>query len=163
MEIQSIDESLFNKIDGIRQIIAHDHARRFALINLNEIGDYGISWRSDLIEPIVTLSYDQLTTWIGVDRQLAAIEINHGRISVALSLTSNIVQILALPSLTAVLTELELLLFNMDKSIRCIKGLPDISSQISAYGKNLVIKSLEGDNLILDIETGIFKESIITS
>ena len=158
MKIDNINQSQFQKIDSIRQIIVHDYAQRFATINLHNLGKFGISWRSDLIEPIIMFSPDESIMWVGIDQQLIAIDLKLGKISVALPLNSSLVQILALSSMTVVLTELEVFLFNLDNSIRCIKGLPDIGSEISIYDKDLLITLLNGDVLILNIETGNFHE-----
>ncbi|NES17533.1 MAG: hypothetical protein F6K41_00915 [Symploca sp. SIO3E6] len=163
MKIQLIDESQFKQIKGIRQIIVHDHARKFASLDLDNLETLGLSWRSDLIEPLIMLSSDHSIAWIGVDQQLVALDLEQEKISVALPLNSNVVQILTSTSLTIVLTELELLLFNSDRSIRSIKGLPDIGSEILLQGTNLIVNLLEGNSLILDIETGIFKEPAMAS
>lgn len=163
MKIHYIDEYKFQQIEGIRQIIVHDHARRFASINLDNLGECGLSWRSDLIEPMLMLSPDNSTAWIGVDQQLVAVDLKQGRIAVALPLISSVIQILTLSDLTVVLTELEVVLFNLDGSIRCVKGLPDIGSEISVQGTSLIISLLEGDSLILNIETGRLLETVMTS
>ncbi|NET56498.1 MAG: hypothetical protein F6K47_10100 [Symploca sp. SIO2E6] len=161
MKIQPIDQSQFQQIQSIRQIIFHDHARKFASLDLDNLETFGLSWRSDLIEPLIMLSSDHSTAWIGIDQQLVALDLKQEKISVALPLSSNIVQILIATSLTIVLTELELLLFNSDCSIRSIKGLPDIGSEILLQDTNLIVRLLEGDSLILDTETGRFKEPAI--
>lgn len=163
MKIQPIDESQFQQIKSIRQIIVHDHARKFASLTLDNLETFGLSWRSDLIEPIIMLSPDQSTAWIGVDQQLVVLDLKQGKISIALPLSSNIVQILTSTFMTIVLTELELLLFNSDQSIRSLKGLPDIGSEILLQDTNLIVHLLEGGSLILDTETGIFKEPAIAS
>ncbi|NEP62023.1 MAG: hypothetical protein F6K31_34605 [Symploca sp. SIO2G7] len=163
MNIKLIDESQFKQIQSIRQIIFHDHARKFASLDLNNLETFGLSWRSDLIEPLIMLSSDNSTAWIGIDQQLVALDLKQEKISVALPLSSNIVQILIAASLTIVLTELELLLFNSDRSIRSIKGLPDIGSEILLQDTNVIVYLLEGDSLILDTETGMFKEPAIAS
>lgn len=163
MKIHNIDESQFHQIASIQQIISHAHARRFASINLENLGECGLSWRSDLIEPIVMLLPNQSTAWIGIDQQLVAVDLTQGRIAVTLPLISSVVQILPLSSVTVVLTELEVFIFNFDNSIRCIKGLPDIGDEISVQGTDLIIGLLDGDALILDIETGKFKETAMNS
>ena len=46
MKIYNVSESQFNAIDGPRQLITHDHARRFAVLELRERGTpFGLSWR----------------------------------------------------------------------------------------------------------------------
>lgn len=158
MKIQTIEKSDFAQIDGLRQVIAHDYARRFAVLDLGSpLGRYGLSWRSSLVEPIVELSPNGMAVWIGVDQQLAAICLNQGRICVSLTLNTNVLQILALGNLTIILTEDEVLLFNPDSSVRLIKGLPDLAEEISVVNTDLVIKLMEGKSLTLDSQTGTLK------
>ncbi len=162
MKIQTINESAFNQIEGVRQVIAHEHSYKFALLNLGDrLGDYGISWRSKLIEPIVQHSTPQNLVWIGVDQQLAAICLQSGRIALAMPLTSNILQILIMEHITAVLTENEVLLFNSNGSLRFNHRLPDIPENISIVSTKLVIKLVDGDSLTLDPQTGTLKQGAI--
>lgn len=162
MKIQTISETEFNQIESVRQVIAHEHSHKFALLNLGDrIGNYGISWRSQLVEPILQLSTNQNLVWMGVDQQLAAICLQSGRIALAMPLTSNILQILIMEPITAVLTEHEVLLFNPNGSLRFNHGLPDIPEDIAIVGTKLVIKLMEGDSLTLDPQTGSFKEGAI--
>lgn len=67
MKLISINEENFNQIEGVRQIIVHDHSWRFSRLDLGEIGWYGLSWRSESIEPVIELSPDGSTLWIGID------------------------------------------------------------------------------------------------
>lgn len=163
MQIQLINESEFNKLEGVRQVIVHDYSHKFALVNLGEtLGCYGLSWRSQLVEPIVEFSTQNIV-WIGIDQQLAAICLQNGRIRLALPLTSNIIQILTLDTVTAVLTEEEVLLFNPGGSIRYTKALKDTAMELLVVGDNLVIQLLEGESLTLNPETGTFTESAVAA
>ncbi|MBW4509960.1 MAG: hypothetical protein KME64_26115 [Scytonematopsis contorta HA4267-MV1] len=163
MRIKNIEQSKFNEIDKVRQIIVHKNARRFTLIDLGEqLGHYAISCRSDLIEPIFVLSTQQIL-WIGIDQQLVALNLNTGHIIVSLSSVTNILQILAVDTVAAVLTESELLLFNSDGSIRFIKGLPELGSSISISDSDVEIHDIEGDILIIDTQTGTFKQSPVAA
>jgi hypothetical protein len=160
MKIKNIDKSQFNEIDKVRQIIVHNDARRFALIDLGEqLGCYAISWKSDLIEPIFILSSSQQILWIGIDQQLVALNLNTGHIIVSLPLVTNILQIQVTDTVTAVLTESELLLFNSDGSIRFIKGLPELGSSMSISNTDVEIHDIEGDIFTIDTQTGTFKQS----
>jgi hypothetical protein len=65
LNIQIIEELEFKKIEASRRAIAHDHARNFAVLDLGDtLGCYGLSWRSELVEPIVELSSDELAVWV---------------------------------------------------------------------------------------------------
>ena len=162
MNIQIIGESEFKKIEASRRAIAHDHARRFAVLDLGDtLGCYGLSWRSELIEPIVEVSTDGLTVWVGVDQQVAAICLSQGQIRLSLPLNSNLVQIRVGDKLTAVLTEDEVLLFNPDFSIRLIKGLPDLAEEIVMVDESgLEIRLMSGESLFLDTQTGAFLSKV---
>ena len=162
MNIQIIGESEFKKIEASRRAIAHNDARKFAVLDLGDpLCCYGLSWRSELIEPIVEVSTDGLTVWVGVDQQVAAICLSQGQIRLSLPLNSNLVQILVGDKLTAVLTEDEVLLFNPDFSIRLIKGLPDLAEEIvMADESGLEIRLLSGKRLFLDAQTGAFLSKV---
>ncbi len=164
MKIQPIDKSQFAQIDGSRQIIAHDHSRQFALIELGEhLGSYGISWRSDLIIPLVKKTPDEHTVWIGVDQQLAAINLQNGRIIVAMPFANYILQILTFPKVTVVLTEWQVLLFNPGGTVRLSEDLPEQAIGMSVVDENLLIQLLEGERLILNPKTGCFMDLAVAA
>ena len=162
MNIQIIGESEFKKIEASRRAIAHAHARKFAVLALGDtLGCYGLSWRSELVEPIVELSSDERAVWVGVDQQVAAICLSQGQIRLSLALNSNLVQMLVGAKLTAVLTEDEVLLFNPDFSIRLIKGLPDLAEEIVMVDESgFEILLMSGKSLFLDTQTGAFLSKV---
>lgn len=158
MRLKNIEKSQFNEIDIARQIIFDEDARRFSLIDLGkEFGCYGLSWRSDLIEPIIISANQQI--WIGIDQRLTAINLNTGHIFISLPFVTNILQIQVVNKVTVVLTELELLLFNLDGSIRFIKGLPELASKMLIRDCEVQIYSLKEDIWVMDTQTGTFKQS----
>jgi len=161
MNIHIIGESEFKKIEASRRAIAHVHPRKFAVLDLGDtLGCYGLSWQSELVEPIVELSTDKLTVWVGVDQQVAAICLSQGQIRLSLALNSNLVQILIGDRLTVVLTEDEVLLFNPDFSIRLIKGLPDLAEEITIVKSGLEIRLMSGESWFLDTQTGAFLSKV---
>jgi hypothetical protein len=162
MNIQIIGESEFKKIEASRRAIAHAHARKFAVLALGDtLGCYGLSWRSELVEPIVELSSDERAVWVGVDQQVAAICLSQGQIRLSLALNSNLVQMLVGAKLTAVLTEDEVLLFNPDFSIQLIKGLPDLAEEIVMVDESgFEILLMSGKSLFLDTQTGAFLSKV---
>lgn len=163
MKIHNIEKSQFKKIDIARQILFDEDARRFSLIDLGKkFGCYGLSWRSDLIEPIIVTSANQLI-WIGIDQRLTAINLNTGHILVNLPLVTNILQIQAVDTAILVLTESELLLFNLDGSIRYIKGLPELASKMSIRDCEVKIYGNEGDIWLVDTQTGTFNQSPVAA
>ena len=160
MKLKSISESEFQQLDGSRQVIADEHPRRFAALDLDDIQRiYGFAWNSELIEPEIALSADGQIAWVGVDQYLTAIEIATGRIHIALKLHTNLLQILAMERITAILAETEILLFNSDFSIFLTKSFPDITEKISIEGDKLKICFLEGNSLMLSLSTGSITNS----
>ena len=161
MNIQIIEESEFNKIEAYRRLIAHEDARKFAVLDLGvTLGSYELSWRSELVEPIVELSTDKRTVWVGVDQQIAAIGLSQNQFRLSLALNSNLVQILVGDKFTAALTEDEVLLFNPDFSIRLIKGLPDLAEEIVMIKSGLGIRLMSGESWFLDTQIGAFLSKV---
>jgi hypothetical protein len=159
MNIQYITESEFNHIEPTRQIIVHDNPQKFAIIDLGKpLGIYGINWRSDLIEPIIQLSSEQDTLWIGVDQKIVAINLNKGYICLSLSLITPLYQILIKNELTAILAEQEVLLVSANESLKCFEFLPDLASEISLLGDDFLIKMFDDSAWILT-STGLIKEA----
>lgn len=155
MKIQSITQSNFDKVEAIRQVIVHKHAHRFALLDFSELGSYGLSWRSQEVEPLVELSEAGCLVWIGIEQQLAAIDMNNGRLALVMPVTSNIIQVCAFVNFTAVLTEQEVFLFNTNGSLRFNYGLPEIGEEIKQRNENLEIKLMDGTSVRLNPQTGI--------
>lgn len=156
MKLRPIFEQEFNLIEGCRQIIAEEHARQFAALDLGgTLGSYGLSWNSsEIIKPELELSPDGLTAWVGVNQYLAAINLSTGRILVVVKLHSNLLEVIAVERLTAVRAETEVLLFNPDFSIFFNEDFPDITEGISIVGDKLEIRFLQGYSLTLDVRTG---------
>ena len=138
-------------IDCARQIIYHDDPRKFALIEIDKShGKYGLSWRSDLVQPVIENIPASSAVWIGVDQQLVAISKSEGNVIVALQLDSSLVDIISSDSITAVLTEAELFIFNSDGSIQLIKALPEIGLEISVADDVFCIEMIDGETLSVD-------------
>jgi hypothetical protein len=154
MNIVEISEKEFEDIDCAKQIISHDNPRKFALVEIDKShGKYGLSWRSDLIKPVIRDAPASLAIWIGVDQRLVAVSKSEGNVIVALSLDSNLVDIISNNLTTAVLTETELFLFNSDGSARLVKALPEIGSGISVTDNIFYIEMIDGETLNVDLDT----------
>lgn len=156
MKIYNVPESHFNALNGPWQLIAHDHAHRFAVLELRERGTaFGLSWRSDTIEPVVEASGDGSAVWVGVDQHLAVIETRSERICLSLPLNSNLLQLAIKENVVVVLTEGEVILFNVDFSIRFIKGLPDLPDTVSIEDQRVTIRLVDGGVLRFHRGTGL--------
>ncbi|NJL22193.1 MAG: hypothetical protein HC895_17445 [Leptolyngbyaceae cyanobacterium SM1_3_5] len=153
--IQFVSEDVFNQIDGVRQIIADEYPRRFVIIELEgELGSYGLSWNSDLIQPIVKRSNDQSTLWIGVDRQLAAICLRTGQVLLKLNLFTNLIDIGFADSRAAAIAETEVFVFNENATMMVSYGLPEIAIDAVFLQSKLVVKLLDGQEFTIDLQTG---------
>jgi hypothetical protein len=163
MNVQLLDRLQFQSIHSIRRVIVHDNPQKFASIAVGQLSPVGISWRSELVEPIVVCTMDDSIAWLGVDQQVVALDLNADRVAIALSLSSNLVQIVTAPLFTVILTELDIFIFNADRSMRCFKGLPDVAIQLSLEGSTAIVQLVDGNSIAVNIETGVIKESILVS
>lgn len=155
----SISEQEFNQIDGCRQIIADEHARRFAVLDLgNPHGCYGIGWNSELIDPEVVCSADERTIWVGVDQYLAAIDRLTGRIRISVKLQANLFEIMEMEKLIVVRAETEVLVFNPDFSILFDEIFLNVTEEILITGDDLMVRFMEGDVVMVNLNTGKFTQ-----
>lgn len=158
MKIINVSQANFEEINPAQQIFVDSHARRYAVIELQPFGLFGLSWHSDLIEPIIKTSESNQLTWIGVDQRIVALRHDRGTVHLALPLTYSLLEILVSESATIAVTELEVLAFNCDASLRFTKGLPDIATKVSLFGNELLVSCLDGTTLGLDVKTGRKRE-----
>jgi hypothetical protein len=153
MNIVETSEKEFNDIDHARQIIAHENSRKFAFLEIDKIhGKYGLSWCSDLVEPVIINSSTTSSVWIGVDQKLVSVSKLRGNIIAALKLNSNLIDIACSETITAVLTETEVFVFNHDGSIQLIKDLPEIGSGLSISNNTFCIDMIDGETLDIEID-----------
>jgi hypothetical protein len=152
MKIIKSDRTQFQQLDSARRIISQDHARRFAIVDLGTLGQFGLGWQSDRLEPIVILS--QSLVWIGIDQKLVALRLDYGTIQLAMPLGYSLLEILRFNALTVAISELEVLVFNSDASLRLLKGLPDIAIEAFIEGDRLLIRCLDNRLMKLDVQTG---------
>jgi len=161
--IKRISELEFNQLEATRKIIVNEHSHVFGIIDLGEpLGNYGLCWGSDIITPCVELSNDRRTLWVGVDQRLAAIDLQKGHICIAMSLMMPLFQIAIADNFTAVLTELEVLLFSPNRTLTCFSVLPDLTSKISVSGSDFTIERFDGSSLFLT-RSGVIKQPSVAS
>lgn len=160
MNIKLVSESDYQQIEVTRRIIANEYSHQFAILNLGEsLGCYGLAWGSSIIKPIVQLSTNASILWIGVEQRLTAISLLDGSVRLSIPLHTPILQIQLVDDIIAVLTELEVMLFNSNCLLRCFLGLPDLAEEISFSGTNFIIRLLDGITLTLNPYNTTFNES----
>jgi len=82
-----------------------------------------------------------------------------GNVCISLSVIMPIFQILIVEDLTAILTELEVLLFSGNRTLKCFDVLPDLTANISVYGYDFMIKMFDGSSFTLT-RTGLIKPMV---
>lgn len=149
MKLINANRDQFEALAPIRQIISHPHARRYAIAQIDPWGNYGLSWQSDLIEPVIL---ESALTWIGVDQKIVAL--HQGKMQAALPLTFPLLEILEIGQAIVVITELELFIFNPDGSLRFTKGLSDVVATWSVEADYLSIELFDQTTIQLNLQVG---------
>jgi hypothetical protein len=152
MQLINTDRATFEQLDPTRRIIDADHAHRFAIVRLEKWGDYGLGWNSELIEPSIATLRNLI--WIGVDQDVVVLDSTNGRVRMALPLWTPLFDIAVWNDSAIVISELEILAFNFDASLRFVEGLPDIAANWSFQDDQLSIELLDHATITLDLRTG---------
>lgn len=142
--LYNVDKPLFDALEPSRKIICQDLARRFAYLTLTEQGEpYGLSWPSETIEPVLKESLDGSVVWVAVDERIAAIDAINGNICLSMGSFSFVLDIVPFENMTAVLTQLHLILFNNDFSLRSNNYLPDYPEELSLSGNIATLRLID--------------------
>ena len=148
-----INKAEFGLIDGARRIVNSHVDNRFCSINfgsIGSIGSFGLSWKSDLIEPTILFLSNQI--WIGIDQRLVCLSQETGCIVVSLVLMSNFSFFLSSKSIFIAICESDILMFNESLSLMEIINTPHIISNACVEKEMLIVNTLEGQTL--SISTG---------
>lgn len=146
--LRAISAEDFDRWQPALKVIAHDHARRFAAIAMaGGKPDAAISWRGETIEPVLRAG-SQSELWIGIDQRVACISVD-GRTVVSIGLASSLLNIQCFRHCVAVLCEAEVILFNPDYSIRAIRAVPEVPSDIAERDGNIVVTLDDGTEQVV--------------
>lgn len=141
--VKLISAQEFDRWQPALKVIIHDHPRKFASLKLADAADeVALSWRSELVEPVVL--HDGLAlVWVGVDQRVICIT-RQGVTLFSVGLGSSLLDIKRFPEFVAVLCDVEVLTVNLDYSIRCIYSLGDVPSMFELVDGELVVTFVDG-------------------
>jgi len=147
--LREISAEAFARWSPPQKVIVHEHARRFGAIDLVKSGQsIAISWRSEIVEPVVVVG-DQSDIWVGVDQRIACVR-SDGSIVVSLGLASSVLHLRYFSSGAVVLCETEAVVFNRDFSIRAIRGLGELPCDVVARGGERFVVFEDGSQDCID-------------
>jgi len=142
------NESAFQATHPVRRIISHEHARRFAIIELNHrVGQLAVSWRSDLIQPSVVMDDNTRVIWIAVDERVAAVACD-GQILFSMATSTPVLSLeLLSDSIIIVISESQAVVINRDCCIQAIIDFPDIAQNFKLGKKRLTVEFSDGNTV----------------
>jgi len=139
----TISEHEFLSGDPIFRVIVHDHPRQFGSLRLPEASHIlTLSWRSDLIEPII--ESDSSSIWIGVDQRIVCVS-PLGTILFSMGLDSFLLQIKHFQACTVALCETQVIAINHDHTIRKMCYLREIPDSVEMKNNELIVMYLDGE------------------
>lgn len=152
MQLIQVDRATFEQLDPARKIIDTDHAHRFAIVRLEQWGDYGLAWNSELIEPSIATFRELI--WIGVDQTVIALDFTCGRVRMALPLWTPLFEIVFWEESVIVISELEITVFSANAAVQFVQPLPDVAAKWSFHDDQISIELLDHSTLRLNLHTG---------
>lgn len=146
-----ITEHDFNQSDPISRVVVHDHPRRYASLLLSGSSHaLFLSWRSDLLDPIVVSDPYSSAVWIGVDQRFACVSAQSNTL-LSVGLGSPLLQIKCFESCVVALCEIEVLVINRDYSVLTICDLREIAEDVDLKEGKLIVTSLNGEKEVFPV------------
>ncbi|MDR0966936.1 MAG: hypothetical protein LBM75_10660 [Myxococcales bacterium] len=134
----------FENYQPALKVISHECARKFASLRISQKIKIALSWRSDLVVPVI-LEDSFSNVWVGVDQRVASIS-RQGIILFSMGLGSALLDIKQLSKIIVVLCETELFTINQDFSIRRLHYLRDLPDSIASKGDDLIVTFIDASD-----------------
>ncbi len=126
--------------------------RKFALLTVNESAEpIALCWSSEAVEPQIVLNDWTLLLWFGIDQQVVAFDKNSGKIKLALSLISNLLEMIVTEKSFILRNELEIYSFSLDGFLQNFHYLPEISESILINDVTASVTLIDGETLSLRV------------
>lgn len=140
-----IPETAFEKTDPIFRVIVHDHPRKYGFLQPPQASHHlAVSWRSDLIDPVIVTDQEAQAVWVGVDQRVACVSFR-GSMLFSMSLTSSLIQIKTFEKFVLILCETQAIAVNRDHTLRRVCDLNDIPDAVDVKGDKLTVTSVDGE------------------
>lgn len=154
MKLKEISEEEFDKLPDSEKLLCKEieYAHKFAYLFVNDKAKpILLCWRSNLIEPQILDSQNTSLLWFGVDEQLLALNKSNGKIAIALTLPSSLLELSMVKDTILLRTEFEIYSFSLDGLIQAVYSLPEISDSMIASSNILRVNLIDGQSLNLQI------------
>lgn len=160
MLLTKITDREFQEFESSRQLEFHDYPREFARLELGkDLGEYGLGWGSEMIEPAIQITDDDRYLWLGIDFKLVAFDRSDASLILSMPLHTPVLEILSVQDTIAVLTELEVILFQKNGLMKCFLGLPDLAETLEFASPNFIVKLFDGTELTVNPARGTLRKS----
>jgi hypothetical protein len=144
VRLERISEAAFLASEPNRRLIAHEYARCFADLRLPDcVAPLKISWRSDSLEPTITMDERGPTTWVGIDDRVAAVGGN-GQIQFSIALDTPLLAILQWHAGVVAVCELSSIVIARTFCIRAILEFHDIPERYEMTDNQLLVAFMDG-------------------
>ena len=147
--LRLITRKEFESCQPVHRIIVHDYARMFAFLTLAEGTKFALSWRSDLVTPVVVMDETSDVCWVGVDERVAAVNCE-GSILFSVALCCPLLSIHLFPRFITFLCDAELVIVNRDFSISAFHHLNDIPEMVAVVDGKLIVNYIDGSQSCFD-------------
>ena len=142
--VTQISQTEFDGRAPVLRVIVHEHPRRWGKVQLPGAADaLVLSWRSDRVDPMVSVDPHTTTLWIGVDQRLVGIG-SEGNTLFAIGLDSVFLLIRHFEQYSVVLCEDQVIAINHDHSLRRMVHLREIPQDVDVRDGQCVVRFIDG-------------------
>lgn len=152
MRLKTISKQEFDQLNDSQKLLCSDSDYRqiYGSLELDSGLNLAVCWHSETILPqILETKFNSI--WIGIDQKLIGLNKSDGKLLIYLNLFSNFQKFIQGNDFISVVTELELLNFNKDGSLRSNYSFPEIIESVSVVNNNAVVCFIDGGNSTIQI------------
>jgi hypothetical protein len=153
MRLKEISREEFNSLLDSKKLLCNEEfPRKFAFLQTESNATLlALCWQSELVKPQIINNDQSSLFWFGVDQQLLAINKLNGKIILALTLPTNVCDLLIVKDSIVLRTESELYSFSLSGTIQMIYNFPEISESIEVNSNAVKVTLIDGQILSLNV------------
>lgn len=142
--IVEIPEHEFAASNPCSRVIVHENSRKYGCATLSASYCMFLSWRSDLVQPVLSLEPVGDALWMGVDQRVVCVTAQ-GAIRFSIGLLTPLLNIQQAADCSIIICDSQIVVVNHDHSIRAICDVANVPDEVELLEGQLRVVFVNGE------------------